>query len=404
MNGMRKMIAAIAGKTDDDGLKVPDRQISRSAGLRAPAPPALRPLAPNPRRAEQWARNTSRVAVVQLPAPPPDAAPGATATDVVSWVQHAATDKVDLVLFPEYHLGNTHLSKSANGVYRSPPVAAVAAAARAAGIYVAVGAWVLWAEDTFCCPPPPKQYTNTILLFGRSGVLEGVYNKTHPAVGGPPFFWPPKDVQGGEWAMFWGDDYPVFDLDFARIGPRAPPDPGFAFLLARSLLLGAGIQTCYDGYFPEAMRALSLQGAEVVLWPNSRGGSIRPDIISSQAFFNFVHVSAAAPFAARKRLYRSGSEAAAQVAAVDSADGEGSVVYDHGRGPVAGPCAWDNATACYAAADLDMHALRVARKHSRMFHQRRSDLAAVLAKNWGTAQAYEEYPDDGMGAEGSAML
>ena len=218
MNGMRKMIAAIAGKTDDDG----------SAGLTAPAPPALRPLAPNPRRAEQWARNTSRVAVVQLPAPPPDAAPGATATDVVRWVQHAGTDQVDLVLFPEYHLGNTHLSKSANGVYRSPPVAAVAAAARAAGIYVAVGAWVLWAEDTFCCPPPPKQYTNTILLFGRSGVIEGVYNKTHPAVGGPPFFWPPKDVHGGEWAMLWGDDYPVFDLDFARIGPRAPPDPGCA--------------------------------------------------------------------------------------------------------------------------------------------------------------------------------
>ena len=151
--------------------------------------------------------------------------------------------------------------------------------------------------------------------------------------------------------------------------------------MVRSLLLGAGIQTCYDGYFPEAMRALSLQGAEVVLWPNSRGGSIRPDIISSQAFFNFVHI-----------------------AAVDSADGQGSVVYDHGRGPVAGPCAWDNATACYAAADLNMHTLRVARKHSRMFHQRRSDLAAVLAQSWGTAQAYEDYPDDGMGAEGSALL
>jgi predicted amidohydrolase len=82
--------------------------------------------------------------------------------------------------------------------------------------------------------------------------------------------------------MVAGGSYPVFDLDFARVG----------------------IQTCYDGYFPEPMRALALQGAEVVLWPNSRGGNIEPDLVSASSFFNVVHI-----------------------AAVNSANGGGSVVH-----------------------------------------------------------------------------
>ena len=128
--------------------------------------------------------------------------------------------------------------------------------------------------------------------------------------------------------MVLGGGYPVFDLDFARIG----------------------IQTCYDGYFPEPMRALSLQGAEIVLWPNSRRGSIRPDVVSVGSFFNFVHVVAA-----------------------NSANGGGSVVHQYPTGPVAGPCPDDPEGApCYAAGDLDLRSLRVARKYSRMLHQRRA--------------------------------
>ena len=119
------------------------------------------------------------------------------------------------------------------------------------------------------------------------------------------------------------------------------------------------------------MRALSLQGAEIVLWPNSRGGSIRPDVVSVGAFFNFVHVVAA-----------------------NSANGGGSVVHDQQRGSIAGPCAIDPAgKACYIAGDLDMHSLRVARKWSRMLHQRRPELAReTLGKDWATSEAYADYP------------
>ena len=50
-----------------------------------------------------------------------------------------------------------------------------------------------------------------------------------------------------------GEDLPVFDLDFGRVG----------------------ILTCYDGWFPESFRALSLKGAELIVWVNGRRASLR---------------------------------------------------------------------------------------------------------------------------------
>lgn len=55
-----------------------------------------------------------------------------------------------------------------------------------------------------------------------------------------------------EWIMKRGDEFPVFDLDFGRIG----------------------ILTCYDGWFPEPFRILSLKGAEILVWINGRRGTI----------------------------------------------------------------------------------------------------------------------------------
>ena len=145
-------------------------------------------------------------------------------------------------------------------------------------------------------------------------------------------------------------------------------------MIPRTLLLDAqariGVQTCYDGYFPEPMRAMALQGAEIILWPNSRGGPIEQDIVSASAFFNMVHI-----------------------AAVNSANGAGSIVYAYPRGGNETPCAQSSDPPCYKAVDLDLHAVRVARKHSRMFHQRRPELAQLIAKDWGTSEFYNSYPD-----------
>ena len=324
-------------------------------------PPATVPLTLDPLRQQQWRHNSTRIAVIQLPAPTP-CGPEAkscthpvTAADMdplVHYIAHAAEDGAQLLLAPEYHLVNIHLDEKGSG-YANAAVDAVSVAARQAKIYVAVGSWVLWTSGM---QRVAKQYTNSILLFNRQGRVQGMYNKTHAADGdGQPHNWPPSPGEV-EYEMVLGSAYPVFDLDFARIG----------------------IQTCYDGYFPEPMRALSLQGAEIVLWPNSRGGSIRPDVLSVGAWQNFVHIVAA-----------------------NSANGGGSVVYDstrdvvkhRTRGAVAGPCNITLGEACYIAGDLDLHSLRVMRKYSRMLHQRRAGLALeVLGKDWATSEFYDDYP------------
>ena len=77
--------------------------------------------------------------------------------------------------------------------------------------------------------------------------------------------------------MYRGGSYPVFDLDFARIG----------------------VITCYDGFFPEPARAMSLQGAELLLWPNGRQGMLEPFLISSFLFHNTMTVVATAQIVKR---------------------------------------------------------------------------------------------------------
>ncbi len=65
-----------------------------------------------------------------------------------------------------------------------------------------------------------------------------------------------------------GTELTVFDFDFGRVG----------------------ILTCYDGWFPESFRSLSLKGAELIVWINGRRGSVEDFIIQSAIFQNHVAV------------------------------------------------------------------------------------------------------------------
>jgi predicted amidohydrolase len=47
-----------------------------------------------------------------------------------------------------------------------------------------------------------------------------------------------------------GDDLPVFDLDFGRVG----------------------VMICYDSWFPETAKLLAQKGAEIILFPNAGYG------------------------------------------------------------------------------------------------------------------------------------
>ena len=80
---------------------------------------------------------------------------------------------------------------------------------------------------------------NTAILIDDEGKMIGRYSKTH-LVGQEQFH------------LRSGNDFPVFDTKFGRVG----------------------IVICYDICFPETARLLALEGADLILCPSAwRGGS-----------------------------------------------------------------------------------------------------------------------------------
>lgn len=239
---------------------------------------------------------------------------------VVKYIERAAAEGVQLVVFPEYHLGRIRVP--------GPQTRNIAKAAAESGIYVIVGCWEVFEDESF---------SSTALLFGRDGEIVGKYFKTHAAVdtydGQPAYSKPPsgKDRQwfienDPEWIMKRGNDLPVFDLDFGRIG----------------------ILICYDGYFPEVYSVLSLKGAEIIVWINGRGGSIQDYYVKTFMEQNLVSMICT------NQSYGAGTMLAQypnKIEAVCRQTGE------H-----------------FITADFNLKRLRMARNNSRNFQQRRPKL------------------------------
>jgi hypothetical protein len=152
----------------------------------------------------------------------------------VRCVEKAAKDKAQLVVFPEYLLGRISVP--------GPQTDRISKAATAGRIYVVVGCWEVFKDGSFA---------NTALLFDRTGKIAGKYNKIHAAVdhfeGDPPWSKPPKGKNTDwfvrndpEWLMKRGEGFPVFDLDFGRIGIQRgglSPDHGGLHPVHRERLL-----------------------------------------------------------------------------------------------------------------------------------------------------------------------
>jgi N-carbamoylputrescine amidase len=104
-----------------------------------------------------------------------------------------------------------------------PMSQALSRAAAEHGIYVVAGIYEQAGDIAY----------NSAPLFGRKGELIGVYRKVHL---------PSPEV---DWGFTPGDGFPVFETDIGRIG----------------------IQICYDHHFPEASRALAMNGADIICTP-----------------------------------------------------------------------------------------------------------------------------------------
>ncbi len=275
-----------------------------------------------------------KVAAVQMlgydktDVPRPDFDP---AGKVVEYIERAAADGAQLVVFPEYLLGRISVP--------GPETEQIFRAAAAGRIYVIVGCWEVFEDGT---------YANTALLFDRAGTIVGKYNKVHAAVdhfeGDPPWSRPPKGKDADwfirndpEWKMKRGEAFPVFDLDFGRIG----------------------ILTCYDGWFPESFRVLSLKGAETLVWINGRRGTVEDFIVKSAMFQNEV-----------------------ALIATNQAYGAGTLI---GQWPARIMTSCEEPKESYITATINLEQVRRARENSRNLQQRRPGLYGEIVKPMSAA-------------------
>lgn len=191
----------------------------------------------------QWAANAqvewSDIALNAIPAPKPRKARLATIhlqpregknpedkpPQYAALIAEAAKQKADLVVLGEtltYYGTGKPMSDSAEPV-PGPSTEYFGKLAKQHDLYIVAG--LVEREG--------KTLYNTAVLIGPDGKVVGKYRKVTL---------PRGEIEAG---ITPGHEYPVFDTRFGRVG----------------------MMICYDGFFPEVARALTIHGAEVIAWP-----------------------------------------------------------------------------------------------------------------------------------------
>ena len=164
---------------------------------------------------------------------------------ILELVRQAAEKHVDLICFPELAL-SSYFAVSADAdaseyalTLNDPFLTPIADAARETSIDVVLP---LAERDG-------ATIYNSAVLIGRDGKFRGTYRKLHIP---PGFALSESEISNHERLYFGAGNLglPVFDLGYARLG----------------------ILICYDRFFPEAARALALEGAEILCCPSNNRG------------------------------------------------------------------------------------------------------------------------------------
>ena len=256
---------------------------------------------------------------------------------LIPWMDKAVAEKADLLVFPEYLLGQFHLD--------DPIIDKLRAEAKRRNLNVIAGGWECKPGTAIKHPPDAGSYSNSVLVVDREGKIAGKHWKMHAAIGSAsPFNWPPAPGERGEQTMILGAENGVVDLDFGRIG----------------------LMTCYDGYFFESFMMPSLRGAEVLIWVNSRPGMVEPHIIQAASFITCTHVVAS-----------------------NTSNGCGSAIcsYPGWKLDAAAPIPESSQL---ITATLDLKEIRSQRLNNRMLHQRRPEIYKTLTQKW---EPWTAYPD-----------
>jgi predicted amidohydrolase len=123
---------------------------------------------------------------------------------------------------------------------------------------------------------------DTAVLIDRDGRIAGKYRKTHL---------PLAEVEDGETP---GNEYPVFETDFGRIG----------------------ILICWDFVFPETFRIMRLEGAEIVFLPIAGDPGARhwDTVTRARALDNGLYLVASVGDGAASRIVNPDGEVIAETA------------------------------------------------------------------------------------------
>lgn len=153
---------------------------------------------------------------------------------ILNLVEREAAKGADLIALPETWLGFS--AETLEG----PTVTALSALAKRHQTYIVSP---IEREDA-------ARRVNSAVLISRSGGIVGVYDKAFP-------YWSEFDLDPPNAP---GEDVPVFDLDFGKVG----------------------IAICFDVNFPEMWQRLADRGAELVIWPSaySAGTSLQAHAIN----------------------------------------------------------------------------------------------------------------------------
>ena len=154
---------------------------------------------------------------------------------IVPLVEAEGARGADLIILPETCTGQAH-PETLDG----PTISAMRQLAKAHRTYI-------------ICPIDRQdgaRRLNTAVLIDREGQVACLYNKVFP-------FWSEFDLKP---AVSVGDEAPVYQADFGRIG----------------------MAICFDANFPEVWQRLADQGAELVAWSSaySAGTSLQAHAIN----------------------------------------------------------------------------------------------------------------------------
>lgn len=176
---------------------------------------AERPLVP--------AKSVAKVAAIQM-----HVTGDCSADDVLDMVDHAAKLGIKVLALPEYAFGSSAIPAAAE---------AFAIADQTPGLLSKVASIAARYQCLIAIPGVERAAAGlyvTTFLIGPDGTEIGRYRKTH------------LTAEERKWAKA-GDDYPVFETPFGRIG----------------------VMSGYDAVFPETSRCLGISAADIILWPAS---------------------------------------------------------------------------------------------------------------------------------------